>query len=166
MDGILVLSARQTAKRDDPDYGPDCANYSDGKWPCCGGGILTKVTAGVFTMRKLLFFPVALLFGCFAPDLTGAMFLCDPSHFCPDGYSCVSGRCQIGNGGTSTGDGGASGPSGCADGMGSGSQWAQARASQRGPVRAPTKRRAIRRKTRPSCARRDTTFAPSLTRST
>ena len=70
-------------------------------------------------MRKLLFFPVALLFGCFAPDLAGAMFLCDPSHFCPDGYSCVSGRCQIGNGGTSTGDGGASGPSGCADGMGS-----------------------------------------------
>lgn len=71
-------------------------------------------------MKRLVFLPVALLFGCFAPDLSGAMLLCDSSHFCPDGYSCVNGQCQVGTGGNPGGtDGGASGPSGCADGMGS-----------------------------------------------
>lgn len=79
-------------------------------------------------MKRLVFLPVALLFGCFAPDLSGAMLLCDSSHFCPDGYSCVNGQCQIGTGGNPGGtdggtgggtDGGSSGPSGCADGMGS-----------------------------------------------
>ncbi len=71
-------------------------------------------------MRKLLFVPLSLLFGCFAPDLTGTMLMCDSSHFCPDGYSCIAGVCKLGSGGNPTGsDGGSGGSSGCADGMGS-----------------------------------------------
>ena len=76
-------------------------------------------------MRKMLFFPIALLFGCFNPDLTAATLICDPGHFCPDGYSCIDGLCKPGTGGFQTGaDGGivdmtAPVVSGCSDGKGS-----------------------------------------------
>ena len=75
-------------------------------------------------MRKMLFFPIALLFGCFNPDLTAATLICDPGHFCPDGYSCIDGLCKPGTGGFQTGaDGGivdmtAPVVSGCSDGKG------------------------------------------------
>ena len=71
-------------------------------------------------MRKIMLFPIALLFGCFNPDLTTATLICDASHFCPDGYSCIDGLCRLGPGdnpqpGT---DGGMTVVSGCADGKG------------------------------------------------
>lgn len=71
-------------------------------------------------MRKIMLFPIALLFGCFNPDLTTATLICDASHFCPDGYSCIDGLCRLGPGdnpqpGT---DGGMTVISGCADGKG------------------------------------------------
>ena len=74
-------------------------------------------------MRKILLFPIAMLFGCFNPDLTAASLICDPSHFCPDGYSCINGLCATGSVGG--GDGGTTAVdmtttmSGCSDGAGS-----------------------------------------------
>lgn len=76
-------------------------------------------------MRKILFFPIAVLFGCFNPDLTAASLICDSSHFCPDGYSCIDGLCKPGTGGFQTGgDGGGivdmtTTASGCSDAAGS-----------------------------------------------
>ncbi len=74
-------------------------------------------------MRKILFFPIALLFGCFNPDLTAATLICDPGHFCPDGYSCIDGVCKPGTGGFQTDGGGivdmTTTMSGCSDGKGS-----------------------------------------------
>jgi hypothetical protein len=77
-------------------------------------------------MRKIMFAPIALLFGCFNPDLTAASLNCDTSHFCPDGYSCIAGLCKLGttgNNGDMAGGGGnpdlTPNMSGCADGAGS-----------------------------------------------
>lgn len=70
---------------------------------------------------------VMLLSGCFAPDLSKAMLLCDGvSRFCPEGFSCVKGVCS--QGGEVVSDGGSVSdiaalvdlgkPSGCRDGQG------------------------------------------------
>lgn len=69
-------------------------------------------------MRKIFLFSI-FLFGCFAPDLTATQLLCDESHFCPDGFSCIAGICQMGSGGGGTGSDGGVSSSGCADGKGS-----------------------------------------------
>lgn len=69
-------------------------------------------------MRKIMLFSITLLVGCFAPDLTATQLLCDESHFCPDGFSCIAGICQLGSGSGGTDGGGGSLTSGCADGKG------------------------------------------------
>lgn len=69
-------------------------------------------------MRKIMLFSISLLVGCFDPDLTTAQLLCDSSHFCPDGFSCIAGICQMGSGSGSS-DGGVLANSGCSDGKGS-----------------------------------------------
>jgi len=75
-------------------------------------------------MRKNMLVPIALLFGCFNPDLTAASLICDPSHFCPDGYSCIDGFCKMGTSSNNADMGGGNpdlrpSMSGCADGAGS-----------------------------------------------
>lgn len=46
-------------------------------------------------MRKSLVLPIALLMGCFAPDLSGITFKCDADRACPDGYTCSTGECKV-----------------------------------------------------------------------
>ena len=62
----------------------------------------TQKAASVAAVACLL---VVMMAGCFAPDLSKAMLLCDGvSRFCPDGLSCVQGVCR--ESGAAASDGG------------------------------------------------------------
>lgn len=42
---------------------------------------------------SFVFLPAALLMGCFNPNTSGIVIICDPANPCLDGQSCVQGRC-------------------------------------------------------------------------
>lgn len=46
-------------------------------------------------MRTMRLFGLLGLLGCSDPSTGGTPLTCDPSHGCPDGFSCIGGRCVM-----------------------------------------------------------------------